>query len=293
MAPRREARRVKPHATTTPHADPTDTPTTRSPVPNFSMIARVTQSMIIGTRATTQNGDDCHTSEHVVRRQWTACSECTLSRLHEMSTLLIFRGTEGGGGIEAENLCVFFSSMRLLRWRLNNGKEEINTFAEDILKTRGSLKSHFHEITQSQQQNKRQNTGMAYAVENRTGRGGGLQAISRWTDPPVEEHNESAGNGNAIAKAFMQWGVAGQNSKQQSCDVLPHTRQVEFHIDLVPGAAPVAREPYRLAPSEMKELVDQLQDFRQRIYKDLRFYHHGELQFLFRHRRKMIVYGCA
>ncbi|GJZ54677.1 hypothetical protein Tco_0609562, partial [Tanacetum coccineum] len=28
---------------------------------------------------------------------------------------------------------------------------------------------------------------------------------------------------------------------------LPHTRQVEFQIDLVPGAAPVARAPYRLA----------------------------------------------
>nr|GEW02389.1 reverse transcriptase domain-containing protein [Tanacetum cinerariifolium] len=34
----------------------------------------------------------------------------------------------------------------------------------------------------------------------------------------------------------------------------PLTRQVEFHIDLMPGAAPVARAPYRLAPSEMKEL---------------------------------------
>ncbi|GJW14807.1 putative reverse transcriptase domain-containing protein [Tanacetum coccineum] len=33
------------------------------------------------------------------------------------------------------------------------------------------------------------------------------------------------------------------------------TRQVEFHIDLVPGATPVARAPYRLAPSEMKELT--------------------------------------
>ncbi|GJT69905.1 putative reverse transcriptase domain-containing protein [Tanacetum coccineum] len=37
---------------------------------------------------------------------------------------------------------------------------------------------------------------------------------------------------------------------------LPSTRQVEFQIDLVPGAAPVARAPYRLAPSEMKELSD-------------------------------------
>ncbi|GJV04099.1 putative reverse transcriptase domain-containing protein [Tanacetum coccineum] len=36
---------------------------------------------------------------------------------------------------------------------------------------------------------------------------------------------------------------------------LPPTRQVEFQIDLIPGAAPVARAPYRLAPSEMKELV--------------------------------------
>ncbi|GJW12943.1 putative reverse transcriptase domain-containing protein [Tanacetum coccineum] len=41
---------------------------------------------------------------------------------------------------------------------------------------------------------------------------------------------------------------------------LPPTRQVEFQIDLVPGAAPVARAPYRLAPSEMKELSEQLQE---------------------------------
>ncbi|GJR65989.1 putative reverse transcriptase domain-containing protein [Tanacetum coccineum] len=41
---------------------------------------------------------------------------------------------------------------------------------------------------------------------------------------------------------------------------LPPTRQVEFQIDLMPGAAPVARAPYRLAPSEMKELSEQLQE---------------------------------
>nr|GEX71939.1 hypothetical protein [Tanacetum cinerariifolium] len=35
---------------------------------------------------------------------------------------------------------------------------------------------------------------------------------------------------------------------------LPPSRQVEFQIDLVPGATPVARTPYRLAPSEMREL---------------------------------------
>ncbi|GKA36341.1 putative reverse transcriptase domain-containing protein [Tanacetum coccineum] len=41
---------------------------------------------------------------------------------------------------------------------------------------------------------------------------------------------------------------------------LPPTRQVEFQIDFVPGAAPVAWAPYRLAPSEMKELLEQLQE---------------------------------
>ncbi|GJZ77772.1 putative reverse transcriptase domain-containing protein [Tanacetum coccineum] len=41
---------------------------------------------------------------------------------------------------------------------------------------------------------------------------------------------------------------------------LPPIRQVEFQIDLVPGVAPVARAPYRLAPSEMEELSTQLQE---------------------------------
>nr|GEU44823.1 DNA helicase [Tanacetum cinerariifolium] len=41
---------------------------------------------------------------------------------------------------------------------------------------------------------------------------------------------------------------------------LPPPRQVEFQIDLVPRAAPVTRAPYRLAPSEMKELSVQLQE---------------------------------
>nr|GEW33721.1 putative reverse transcriptase domain-containing protein [Tanacetum cinerariifolium] len=41
---------------------------------------------------------------------------------------------------------------------------------------------------------------------------------------------------------------------------LPPPREVEFEIELVPGAAPVARAPYRLAPSEMIELAKQLQE---------------------------------
>nr|GEY59031.1 hypothetical protein [Tanacetum cinerariifolium] len=44
----------------------------------------------------------------------------------------------------------------------------------------------------------------------------------------------------------------------------PPPRQVEFRIDLVPGAAPVARASYWLAPSEMKELAKQLQELSEK-----------------------------
>ncbi|GJY95676.1 putative reverse transcriptase domain-containing protein [Tanacetum coccineum] len=41
---------------------------------------------------------------------------------------------------------------------------------------------------------------------------------------------------------------------------LPPARQVEFQIDLVPSAAPIARAPYQLAPSKMQELSTQIND---------------------------------
>ncbi|GJZ57404.1 putative reverse transcriptase domain-containing protein [Tanacetum coccineum] len=41
---------------------------------------------------------------------------------------------------------------------------------------------------------------------------------------------------------------------------IPPARKVEFQINLIPDAAPVARVPYRLATSEMKELLDHLKE---------------------------------
>nr|GEX11900.1 putative reverse transcriptase domain-containing protein [Tanacetum cinerariifolium] len=45
---------------------------------------------------------------------------------------------------------------------------------------------------------------------------------------------------------------------------LPPVRQVEFQIDLIPRATPVARVPYQLAPLEMEELSNQLQELADR-----------------------------
>ncbi|XP_043725663.1 uncharacterized protein LOC122672233 [Telopea speciosissima] len=41
---------------------------------------------------------------------------------------------------------------------------------------------------------------------------------------------------------------------------LPPDRETEFMIDQVPSAAPVSKAPYRMAPSELKELKEQLND---------------------------------
>ncbi|GJY61898.1 putative reverse transcriptase domain-containing protein [Tanacetum coccineum] len=41
---------------------------------------------------------------------------------------------------------------------------------------------------------------------------------------------------------------------------LPPSREVEFCIDLIPGAMPIAKLPYRLAPTEMQELSNQLKE---------------------------------
>ncbi|GJW11738.1 reverse transcriptase domain-containing protein [Tanacetum coccineum] len=43
---------------------------------------------------------------------------------------------------------------------------------------------------------------------------------------------------------------------------LPHSREIEFRIELVPGAIPVAKSPYRLAPSELEELSGQLKELQ-------------------------------
>ncbi|GJR20391.1 putative reverse transcriptase domain-containing protein [Tanacetum coccineum] len=87
-------------------------------------------------------------------------------------------------------------------------------------------------------------------------------------------HGNQGGNGNAPAKVYVE--TEDKSGEKQLEDVpivqdfpevfpkdlsgLPPTRQVEFQIDLIPGAAPIARVPYRLAPSEMKELSEQLQE---------------------------------
>ncbi|GJR76093.1 putative reverse transcriptase domain-containing protein [Tanacetum coccineum] len=45
---------------------------------------------------------------------------------------------------------------------------------------------------------------------------------------------------------------------------LPPEREVEFMIELIPGAQPISKAPYRMTPVELKELKDQLQELLER-----------------------------
>ncbi|GJU15487.1 hypothetical protein Tco_1143453 [Tanacetum coccineum] len=54
--------------------------------------------------------------------------------------------------------------------------------------------------------------------------------------------------------------VYGERTLGATKALMNDKRQVEFRIDLVPGATPVAKSQYRLAPSKMQELSKQLQE---------------------------------
>ena len=41
---------------------------------------------------------------------------------------------------------------------------------------------------------------------------------------------------------------------------IPIDREIEFSIDLLPGTSPISKAPYRMAPTELKELKEQLQE---------------------------------
>nr|GFC52616.1 putative reverse transcriptase domain-containing protein [Tanacetum cinerariifolium] len=47
---------------------------------------------------------------------------------------------------------------------------------------------------------------------------------------------------------------------------IPPVSEVEFNIELIPGAEPISKAPYRMAPVELKELKDKLQELLERSF---------------------------
>ncbi|GJT60708.1 putative reverse transcriptase domain-containing protein [Tanacetum coccineum] len=109
-----------------------------------------------------------------------------------------------------------------------------------------------HNNDHHQQQNRRQETFMAYAATPTKNRG----YISRGCQVFIAEVIEK----KSYEKRLEDIPVVREFPEVFPEDLpgLSSVRQVEFQIDLIPGVAPVARAPYRLAPSEMQELSNQL-----------------------------------
>nr|GEV84667.1 reverse transcriptase domain-containing protein [Tanacetum cinerariifolium] len=72
---------------------------------------------------------------------------------------------------------------------------------------------------------------------------------------------------------------------------LPTQRQVEFRIDLVPGATPLAKSPYRLAPSKMQKLSGSFKSCKTRVSYDQVILHEDHMCYFLR--RRMALVACA
>ncbi|GJU42237.1 putative reverse transcriptase domain-containing protein, partial [Tanacetum coccineum] len=69
---------------------------------------------------------------------------------------------------------------------------------------------------------------------------------------------------------------------------LPPIPEIEFRIELIPGATPVARSPYRLAPSELEELSGQLKELQ--VFDQAHSLRERRCCSL---RKRMVLLGCA
>nr|GEY14315.1 putative reverse transcriptase domain-containing protein [Tanacetum cinerariifolium] len=97
-----------------------------------------------------------------------------------------------------------------------------------------------------------------------------------WGNETLIIHGDGSNQGNATRlniisctkmEKYMMKGFPiflAHVTTKEDLSGLPPTRPVEFQIDLVPGAAPVARAPYRLVPSEIKELSKQLKELSEK-----------------------------
>ncbi|KAL0560988.1 hypothetical protein IC582_001406 [Cucumis melo] len=61
-------------------------------------------------------------------------------------------------------------------------------------------------------------------------------------------------------QALLKWFLEFLDVFPDDLSSLPPDRDIEFTIELLPGTTPISQAPYRMAPSELKELKMQLQE---------------------------------
>ncbi|GJS26499.1 putative reverse transcriptase domain-containing protein [Tanacetum coccineum] len=81
-----------------------------------------------------------------------------------------------------------------------------------------------------------------------------------WRNETLIIHGDGSNQGNVTRLNIISCTKTQKYMQKGFPIFLAHVTAKEYSIDLVPGAALVARGPYRLAPSEMKVLSEQLKE---------------------------------
>ncbi|KAI3819010.1 hypothetical protein L1987_12832 [Smallanthus sonchifolius] len=147
-----------------------------------------------------------------------------------------------------------------------NGTFLVNNHYASILFDTGADRSFVSLTFESQLAKQRTKLDNPYSVEIANGKSIAINYVIRNCNLELNNHEFSVDLlpmqlGSFDVIIGMDW-LSKHHAEVFPEDLpgLPPTRQVEFRIDLVPGATPVAKAPYRLAPSEMQELASQLQE---------------------------------
>ncbi|GJY86368.1 putative reverse transcriptase domain-containing protein [Tanacetum coccineum] len=86
----------------------------------------------------------------------------------------------------------------------------------------------------------------------------------------MKGNHDQGSNRNQAPDSSLAIGTAeaqqDANVMTKNLSGLPPSREVEFHIDLIPRAMLVAKSPYRLAPMEMQELSNQLKELQDKCF---------------------------
>nr|GEY04622.1 hypothetical protein [Tanacetum cinerariifolium] len=83
----------------------------------------------------------------------------------------------------------------------------------------------------------------------------------------IKEGQGCGNNGNQERGRDFVMGAEEARHDPNIVTGLPPFQEIELCIDLILGVMPVAKSPYRLAPSEMEELSSQLKELQDKIYK--------------------------
>nr|GFA02464.1 reverse transcriptase domain-containing protein [Tanacetum cinerariifolium] len=226
MAPKRRTTRL--NSGTTPVTTPLTTTTSVTNTQLQSMIDEGVNAAL-AARDATKNGDDSHTSGTGARMPMQAVRKCSFSEFLKCKPL-DFKGTE--------------EVVKLTRWL--EKMESVFSFSNCIASNQVKL--------------------MTCSLQD--------DALTWWNSHVKTTTPEAA---YAMTWATLKKKMTGKycprgeikkiKTEMWNLKVFPEdlpglllTRHMEFQIDLIPGAAPIAWAPYRLAPSEMKELSDQQQE---------------------------------